>query len=519
MSGLRAAQYVRMSTDHQRYSIDNQMSAIKNYALAHKIEIVRTYADEGRSGLKLKGRDALTRLLADVQNGTTDYNAILVYDVSRWGRFQNTDESAYYEFICKLANIDVIYCAEQFQNDGSAVATLLKAIKRVMAGEYSRELSVKVVRAHRQQAALGFHQGGPANYGLRRAIMGTDRKVKLVMQHHEAKSLQTDRVVLVRGPDHEVATIREIFRLFVDERLSFEEIAGHLNQQGVHTARGNRWRKDNISLVLRCEKYAGTFVFGMTRWPLLGGSVAVPQQNWIRVENAVEPVIDRQTFAAAQLFLKDGPHFSDNDLLDFLSAAWCVLGLLSAPRLNACKFAPTHHTYLARFGGLTAAYERIGYRQIDTHRYTHAPDFIRLLHRKLVGDLVCLSRSLTFDCERNVLRIGDHKRVAVVVLQRLPCRGRLRAGWALHFNNLEDCDSILIARMDARNIDILDFHLIPRSRFTSPRVRFTEMSIKRFRRYRLTGISSIVRASRRIRARRTGERHIRNCRARRLPYG
>jgi DNA invertase Pin-like site-specific DNA recombinase len=141
---LRAAQYVRMSTEHQQYSTENQSHAIRIYAERRGIEIVRTYADEGRSGLRLAGREALTRLIADVQSGKADFEAILVYDVSRWGRFQDADKSAYYEHICTRAGISVHYCAEQFENDGSPVSTIVKGVKRAMAGEYSRELSTKV---------------------------------------------------------------------------------------------------------------------------------------------------------------------------------------------------------------------------------------------------------------------------------------------------------------------------------------------------------------------------------------
>ena len=101
----RAAQYVRMSTEHQQYSTENQADAIRQYAERRGFEIVRTYADEGKSGLRLEGRDALKQLIADVQNGAADFTAILVYDVSRWGRFQDADESAYYEYICKRAGI------------------------------------------------------------------------------------------------------------------------------------------------------------------------------------------------------------------------------------------------------------------------------------------------------------------------------------------------------------------------------------------------------------------------------
>src|SRR5207237_5589867 len=107
-------------------------------------KIQKTYADTGRSGLSLDGREALQQLIEDVQSGNAEYCTILVYDVSRWGRFQDADESAYYEYICKRAGISVRYCAEQFENDGSPVSTIVKGVKRAMAGEYSRELSVKV---------------------------------------------------------------------------------------------------------------------------------------------------------------------------------------------------------------------------------------------------------------------------------------------------------------------------------------------------------------------------------------
>ena len=45
---IRAAQYVRMSTEHQRYSIHNQADAIAAYARRRGIEILRTYADRGQ---------------------------------------------------------------------------------------------------------------------------------------------------------------------------------------------------------------------------------------------------------------------------------------------------------------------------------------------------------------------------------------------------------------------------------------------------------------------------------------
>lgn len=197
----RAAQYVRMSTEHQQYSTLNQEDVIREYAERRGFEIVRTYADEGKSGLNVEGRDALRRLIADVQAGDADFDVILVYDVSRWGRFQDADESAYYEYLCKQAGIAVHYCAEQFENDGGPTSTIIKSVKRAMAGEYSRELSSKVFQGQCRLIELGFRQGGAPGYGLRRMLIDQSGEPKGLLKHGECKSLQTDRVILVPGPE------------------------------------------------------------------------------------------------------------------------------------------------------------------------------------------------------------------------------------------------------------------------------------------------------------------------------
>ena len=64
----RAAQYVRMSTEHQQYSPENQLQIVRQYAAAHNMEIVHEYSDHGRSGLNIAGRDGLNQLMADVED-------------------------------------------------------------------------------------------------------------------------------------------------------------------------------------------------------------------------------------------------------------------------------------------------------------------------------------------------------------------------------------------------------------------------------------------------------------------
>src|SRR5215467_7682797 len=128
MSNVRvpAAQYLRMSTEDQQYSLANQSLHIREYAERNGFEIVKTYEDPGKSGLLIKHRNGLSTLLKDVVGGTATFRAILVYDVSRWGRFQNPDEAAHYEFLCAQSGIPLHYCAEQFSNYGTASSAIVK---------------------------------------------------------------------------------------------------------------------------------------------------------------------------------------------------------------------------------------------------------------------------------------------------------------------------------------------------------------------------------------------------------
>lgn len=162
---IRAVQYVRMSTEHQQYSTENQADVIRDYATKHEMDIVRTYADEGKSGLRMQGRDALKEVIETVRSGKADFTTILVYDVSRWGRFQDADESAFLEYTCKRAGITVQYCAEQFTNDGTVGSTIIKTVKRAMAGEYSRELSAKVFKGQCRLIEMDSVRAGPRALG------------------------------------------------------------------------------------------------------------------------------------------------------------------------------------------------------------------------------------------------------------------------------------------------------------------------------------------------------------------
>jgi hypothetical protein len=122
--------------------------------------------------------------------------------VSLWGRFQDADESA---FMNISADAPVLL-GRAFESDGSIAWTIVKTVKRAMAGEYSRELSAKVFAGQCRLIERGFRQGGHAGYGLRRCLVDQNGNRKAILAIGEQKSLQTDRVVLEPGPVEQVET-------------------------------------------------------------------------------------------------------------------------------------------------------------------------------------------------------------------------------------------------------------------------------------------------------------------------
>src|SRR6266851_4592303 len=276
-----AAQYVRMSTEHQQYSLENQSTAIQTYAESHGFEVVRTYSDAAKSGLVLRHRVGLRQLLQDVVSGCPAYRVILVYDVSRWGRFQDTDESAHYEFLCKSAGVPVHYCAETFANDGTLPSLIMKALKRTMAGEYSRELGVKVLAGLKRLALLGFKQGGMPGYGLRRMLVSARGEPKLQLAHGERKSITTDRVILVPGPVEEVECVKDIYRMLIEEKRTVYGIARELNRRETKYIGDSKWDHLAVYGILSHSKYAGCHVFGRTTQKLGTASVRTPKSEWI----------------------------------------------------------------------------------------------------------------------------------------------------------------------------------------------------------------------------------------------
>lgn len=462
-ASIRAAEYVRMSTEHQRYSTENQGDAIRAYAARRNFEIVRTYADEGKSGLNIDGRDGLRSLLADVIGGRADYKVVLVYDISRWGRFQDADESAYYEYQCKRAGVRVEYCAEPFDNDGSLGSDIQKMLKRKMAGEYSRELSVKVFAGQCRLIEKGYRQGGPAGFGLRRQLIDDKGQTKGLLARLEHKSIQTDRVILVPGPDDEIAAVSSIYRWFVEEGLSETEIAERLNQQAVLTDLGRLWTRGTVHQVLINEKYIGNNVWNRSSSKLKQKRIKNDQDIWVRADAAFTPVVDKLLYQAAQAIIRGrSQKLSDAEMLDVLRKLLTRHGYLSGLVIDEMEGAPSSSAYRTRFGSLLRTYSLIGYRPPRDYAYVDENRRLRELFPELVSQTVQGLRDAGACVTGNsgVLTINEEITAELLLSRCHETQSGLRR-WTIRMDSASASDLRIVVRMEPGGGSARDYYLFP----------------------------------------------------------
>lgn len=307
------------------------------------------------------GRPGLIELIEDVQSGQPDFDHILVYDVSRWGRFQDVDESAYNEFLCKRSGVQVEYCAE-LKNDGTFVSGIAKNLKRGMAAEWSRELSVKVHAGHCRIAGLGYRVGAPVGYGLRRLMVDESEHLKGRLERGQYKALQSDRVRLLHGSAEEAAVIRCIFDQFVNGRNSYSEIRRQLNDAGIANHNGRPWTDGMIPTILGNENYVGKTIYNRTSRRLGQKLVKNPNDVWVRGAAGIGPIVDPDIFARAQKLLAERRvEIPEDEMLLRLRLTLRRRGKLNSLIINTTLGLNHVPSYVKHFGSLRKTYALIGY--------------------------------------------------------------------------------------------------------------------------------------------------------------
>lgn len=470
-AGVAVAQYVRMSTEHQKYSTENQAAAIAEYADLHGMRIVKTYEDSGKSGLNLKGRRGLQALLRDVEQPSPGFEAVLVYDISRWGRFPDPDEAAAYVHACKSRGIKVIYCAEPFNNDGSLPSTVFIGIKRSMAAEYSRELSVKVFNGACNIIRHGYRQGGAPGFGLRRQLIDEQHNAKGLLSRGEKKSIQTDRVILVPGPAEEIATVNRIYGLFLDKGMPERVIASTLNREGLMNDVGKPWTRGTIHQILTNEKYIGNNVYNRSSFKLKIQHVRNPPEQWVRRDGAFEAIVPVEMFLRVQAIIAArSRHLDDDQMLGLLRQTLKRYGSLSGILIDEDEEAPSSSTYRSRFGSLLRAYRLIGYTPRRDYAYLEINRALRRRHPELIAKMASGIEKAGGRAVRNdqtdLLTVNGEFTTSLVIARCKPTpAGTYR--WLIRFDAGLHPDITIVARMDHANRYAYDYYVFPAIDFSA----------------------------------------------------
>ncbi|WP_028603653.1 recombinase family protein [Ottowia thiooxydans] len=416
---LRASAYLRMSSDKQDLSLSTQLEAIRSYAFKNGLTLIKIYQDAAKSGLRIENRDGMKELLRDVLEVPPPFEVVLVYDVSRWGRFQDIDAAAYYEYTCRMNGVRVVYVQEPFGSDIDPLTALLKTLKRAMAAEYARELGVKTRAGQDRAIQLGFQMGSLPPLGLRRVAIdrwGNRRP----LAPFQRKGLQNERIAWVLGPESEVKLVNRIFELYAAEGGTIKKTARTLQEEGVLTPSGNQFRAPVVDRLLRCEAFAGNFVWGRVHQ---AAGKAIRKRPATRAEGVIERVVQKELWDQVQrkLWERRRQHPDKEELLEILRAKLAQDPNVSTLDLEAIGIR-SRKAYTNAFGSVAKALELAG-RDSRAARSLHEKRKVvgRNVGNRLSHDIAALIASEGIACH-------IHTRSRVLIIESR-CRLRLQLTW------------------------------------------------------------------------------------------
>jgi hypothetical protein len=335
-----------------------------------------------------------------------------------------------------------------------------------MAGEYSRELSCKVFAGQCRLIEMGFRQGGAAGYGLRRQLIDRNGISKSQLNRGDRKSFQTDRVILVPGPDQEIAVVREIYERFVRNGETEVQIASSLNHRGIVSDLMRPWTRATIHQILTNPKYVGTNVYNRQSFKLKQKRINNPPNMWITRQGAFEPIVPAELFVQARAIIQARHrHLSDDELLNRLRSLLTHYGSLSGLLIDQAEEMPSSSVYASRFGGLYRAYQLIGWEARRDFSYVEINRAIRTRHadliKSIIGQLQSIDAGIRLDSASGLLTINESF-TASLVLARCHETPSHACHWQFRFDTSLLPDITIAARLSPGNQVILDYYLFPR---------------------------------------------------------
>jgi hypothetical protein len=309
--------------------------------------------------------------------------------------------------------------------------------------------------------------------------------VKTELARGEHKSLQTDRVILMPGPDDEVRIVNDIYRWFIDDGLVESEIAGRLNGMRVQTDLCRDWTRATVHEVLTNEKYVGHNVYNRVSFKLKKLRVVNAPDMWIRREGAFTGIVAPDVFYTAQGIIRArARRYTDEELIDRLRGLYRHRGFLSGLVIDESEGMPSASVYVHRFGSLIRAYQMVGYTPDRDYRFLEINRFLRRTHPEIVEQIekqiASLGGSVVRDPATDLLWVNREFSVSVVLArcQTTPC-GHNR--WKIRLDSSLSPDISVAARLDPSNQAQLDYYLLPRIDFGPSRISLAEQEPGRVR--------------------------------------
>lgn len=444
---VSAAAYVRMSTDQQDLSIGIQLDAIEAYAEANGLQVARVYRDAGRSGLEISKRDGMKQMLRDVMDVPRPFDVILVYDVSRWGRFQDVDAAAYYEYTCKLHGVQVVYIQEKFGADDDPMTALMKAMQRTMAAKYSRDLGIKTRAGQDRAVKLGYQMGPLPSLGLTRIAIDRDGN-RRPLARGQYKGIQSEHIVWVPGPKDEVDLVNRIFRLYAEESATIASVVRRLAEEKASSSRGRSFTHFMVDRLLRTEALVGNFVWGRARPTKRAQRKKSPAS---RAENVIEPIVPARLWAKVQkkLLQRSRVTWEKEQLLKILRSALAAKPGLCPLDLEAMGYPK--FSFAKAFGSLARAMEFAG-RDLDLVRAQHKAHRLGAMQlgKRLTGDICALLEHDGIVCsvypKSRFLMLEDGLIIRVQLVWPRVNRGVIK--WNVQKTRRGPADLVLLAQMD-----------------------------------------------------------------------
>lgn len=479
---LKGAMYIRMSTELQVESPENQERQIRAYAATYGIEIVKAYADLGVSGMTAEKREQFQALLDDVEQSRNAYNIVLYLEESRWGRFVDSREADYHRMRLERKNVVCQSCDQPLTLASNIADRIITLLRDESASDYCRQLSEKVYNGQCNLIIKGYRQGGPAGFGLRRMLLDESGKPKQELAAGQRKSLQTERVILVPGPQAEQEIIRWMYDQFI-AGLRENQIAEQLNTKGWKTDFGRPWTRGTVRGVLSNEKYIGNNLFNRRSGKLKSKTRNNPESEWIRKEGAFSPVIDAERFYIVQGIIKErNKKLSDSELLERLKKLQSQRGRLSAIIIDESEGMPPSSLYSHRFGGLLRAYQLIGYMPERDFRYVEINRKLREIHSDVLAETLdkietLCGRRIAVDPETDLLELNHNLFISIVISRCFrTSSGDFR--WKIRFDAGLHPNITVAVRMNASNEKIHDYYILPFLEFGSHDLKLCEDNVE-----------------------------------------